>query len=237
MRAWHLSDSDSAIDPRQVRALGLVVAMSQLVLGRSVAQVLDAHRQVRILAITDSLDRTLTAVTRLEPDVLVCDGRMPGIVDLLREIRATSLDTASVVLGTPNEAESPRQLFSAGAIGYVSSSASICELMEAIVYAALGSSIVPTTSRSSLVMTPTAIRTWTRGQRAPVLTPRESDVVALLARGLTNPEIAAELQVSRSTVKTHVHSVLIKLGVKRRGEVATHVAATEADSAAPRDRQ
>lgn len=157
----------------------------------------------------------------LRPDVVLMDVRMPGVdgVEATRAIVAEG--TAQVlVLTTFDLDEVVFGALRAGAAGFLLKSAGAEALTDAILRVAAGESVLaPEVTRRVLAAF--------AEQRAPApapgleqLTPREREVLAALGRGLGNAELAAELGVGEATAKTHVSSVLAKLGVRSRVQAA-----------------
>ncbi|HEX5193246.1 MAG TPA: response regulator transcription factor [Solirubrobacteraceae bacterium] len=166
--------------------------------------------------------------TRHRPDVVLMDLRMPNVdgVEATRQLRAAQPDTEIVVLTTHADEASIIDALRAGARGYLLKDAGIQEIARAVHAAAAHQSLLDPVVQAKLldaVATPAAAP---RPRSLPdELTPREAEVLSLIARGLSNGEIAAQLVVSEATVKTHVNHVFAKIGARDRAQ-AVHYAYT-----------
>lgn len=162
--------------------------------------------------------QALQRVAELRPDVVVMDLMMPvmGGVAATREIRAQFPDTEVLALTSALEEHQVSGAIDAGATGYLLKDASVDTLTEAIHAAA----------RGEVRLHPEAARRLVREFRTPdmreSLTPRETLILKLIARGWANKVIAAELSVSEPTVKTHVSRLLSKLGLSSRTQAALY---------------
>lgn len=160
----------------------------------------------------------------LRPDVILMDVRMgPGDdrsgIEACREIRSTLPATKVIMFTSFGERESVLASILAGATGFLTKNVSQAKLVEAIRAAGRGDAILdPTITREVLDK-------LTQLAEAPhhedeLLSGREREILTLMARGYTNPEIAAELIISPFTARNHVTRILDKLGVSRRSEAA-----------------
>ena len=167
---------------------------------------------------------------RHRPDVILMDLRMPNIdgVQATREIRAAQPDTEIVVLTTHADEASILDALRAGARGYLTKDAGIQEIARAVHAAAAHQSLLDrVVSAKLLEAVGTAVPAAAPAPRPlpDELTPREAEVLSLIARALSNREIAAHLVVSEATVKTHVNHVFAKIGARDRAQ-AVHYAYT-----------
>jgi DNA-binding NarL/FixJ family response regulator len=182
--------------------------------------------------IADAADgvEAIELAARHRPDVILMDLRMPNVdgVQATREIRAAQPDTEIVVLTTHADEASILDALRAGARGYLTKDAGIQEIARAVHAAAAHQSLLdPVVQAKLLEAVGAAAPTPAPGPRPlpDELTPREAEVLSLIARGLSNREIAAHLVVSEATVKTHVNHVFAKIGARDRAQ-AVHYAYT-----------
>src|SRR5512135_3199601 len=154
-------------------------------------------------------------VEQFHPDVLLMDLVMPemGGVAATRTIHQRWPQVQVIALTSFQEKEMVQDALQAGAIGYLLKNVSGDELSEAIRQAHGGRPTLAPEAVQALVQPPSEAETM-----AADLTRREQEVLALLVKGMSNPEIAERLFISRATVKVHISSILSKLGVVSRGE-------------------
>lgn len=152
---------------------------------------------------------------QLKPDVILMDLVMPdlGGVAATRSIHQRWPDVKVIALTSFQEKELVKDALQAGAIGYLLKNVSGEELCEAIRQAYSGRPTLAPEAVQALIQPPSEVENL-----AADLTRREQEVLALLAKGMSNPEIAEQLFISRATVKVHISSILSKLGVSSRAE-------------------
>jgi DNA-binding NarL/FixJ family response regulator len=174
--------------------------------------------------------QALAVVAEHRPDIVLMDVRMPHLDGLAatREITAGDSGAKVLVLTTFEVDEYVFEAMRAGASGFVLKRVPPAELIEAVRIVAAGESLLfPASTRGVIER----FAGPASGATLPDLTEREGDVLRLLARGLSNGEIAAKLFVSVETVKSHVASILMKLGVRDRTQAV--IAAYESGFVAP----
>jgi len=152
---------------------------------------------------------------QLQPDVILMDLLMPelGGVAATHTIHQRWPHVQVIALTSFQEKELVQDALQAGAIGYLLKNVSGEELSEAIRQAHGGRPTLAPEAVQALVQPPSEAETM-----AADLTRREQEVLALLVKGMSNPEIAERLVISRATVKVHISSILSKLGVASRAE-------------------
>jgi DNA-binding NarL/FixJ family response regulator len=193
---------------------------------------LDAAVGIEPVAAAADGEEAVTLAARHRPDVVLMDLRMPVMdgVEATRRIRAARPETEIVVLTTHADEDSILDAMAAGARGYLTKDAGIAEITRAVQAAAGHHAFLDPAVQAQLLAAATAGRpdpaTAPIAQPLPDdLTPREAEVLRLIAAGLSNREIAAQLVVSDATVKTHVNHVFAKIGARDRAQ-AVHYAYT-----------
>ncbi len=168
-------------------------------------------------------DEAVAAAVRLEPDVVLMDIRMPRSdgVDATERIAAAGLRSKVVVLTTFDLDEAAARAIRAGASGFVLKDAQPEFLLAAVRTVHAGAAVFAPARTTHLLDTFGAPRAAGDG-RLDALSPREREIYALAARGLSNTEIASAEFVSETTVKTHISRILAKLGLRDRVQLVVH---------------
>lgn len=202
--------------------LRVLVADDQEIVRTGLATILGAQDGIEIVAEAVDGRDAVEQARRLRPDVCLLDVRMPrmdgieatrllagpGVADPMAVVVVTTFDLDEYVYGA----------LQAGARGFLLKDCGPQVLAHAVRAAADGGSLVAPAVTTRLLRA-YAARDAPRPPSSP-LTDREEDVLLAVARGLTNHEVAAELHVSLSTVKTHLGSLMLKLAVRNRVELA-----------------
>jgi two-component system nitrate/nitrite response regulator NarL len=156
----------------------------------------------------------LAVIGRELPDVALVDYQLPDMtgVDVTHALRRDSVATRVLLVSAFTDGAVVFRALEEGAAGYLAKDASRTELIDAVMQVARGETVIPGGLTEGL-----AAQIRLRAQpSAPALTPRELDVLKGFARGLSIPQLAAELFVAPSTVKTHTQRLYEKLGVSDR---------------------
>ncbi|MFE0019740.1 response regulator [Amycolatopsis sp. NPDC059021] len=188
--------------------------------------VLEAEDDIRVTGEAGSAAEALVRVPAVRPDVAILDVRLPDGegVSVCREIRA-ALDPppACLMLTSYSDDDALFGAIMAGAAGYMLKQVSGNSLVAAVRTVAAGGSLLDATLTAS-VLSRLRGETETRDPGYEQLSPQERRVLDLIADGLTNRQIAAELYLAEKTVKNYVSSLLHKLGFERRTAAAVYAA-------------
>ncbi|MFF2569181.1 response regulator [Streptomyces sp. NPDC101191] len=197
--------------------LRVVVADDQELVRSGFALILDVQEDIEVVAEVGDGAEAVAAVRRHRPDVALLDIRMPRMdgIEACRIISAES-SCRTVMLTTFDSDEYVYEALHAGASGFLLKDVRRDDLVHAVRVVAGGESLLAPSVARRLVEQYTSGGPRRTDPRLDVLTARERETLLLLARGLSNAEIAAELVVSDHTVKTHVGNVLAKLGLRDR---------------------
>jgi len=182
---------------------------------RGLAAFLKVHRDLELVGEAGDGQEALRLCEQAQPDVVLMDLMMPGMSggETTRAIREKCPGVRVVALTSFQDKDLVREAMEAGAISYLLKNVTGSELAEAIRAAHIGRSTLAPEALQALV------QTASEGPKIGYdLTSREQEVLALIVEGLSNPEIAERLVVTRSTAKAHVSNILSKLGVSNRGE-------------------
>ncbi|WP_270071232.1 response regulator [Streptomonospora mangrovi] len=187
--------------------------------------VLNAQPDIRVVGEAGDGAAALEVLRRVRADVALVDVRMPRLdgVELTRRVRAAGGGPRVLILTTFDLDEYAFAALEAGASGFLLKDARPTDLLSAIRAVHSGDAVVaPSTTRRLLNRFAGRLTAEDTGRPAApppaldALTPREREVLAVVAEGLSNGEIAARLCVSEATVKTHVRRILLKLGLRDR---------------------
>ncbi len=182
--------------------------------------ILDARPEIEVVGEAENGAQAVALAERRRPDVILMDIRMPVLdgIEATRKLVADGSQARIIVLTTFDLDEYVHAAIRAGASGFLLKDVTPAKLVEAIGIVAHGEALLaPSVTRRLLERFAATLPVGDRSSDALAeLTARETEVLRLLAGGLSNAEIAAQLVVSEATVKTHISSVLRKLGLRDR---------------------
>jgi DNA-binding NarL/FixJ family response regulator len=164
-------------------------------------------------------DKAVRVCLAVRPDVLVCDLQMPGRSGVEVTAAVVPLGVRVLVLSASGEQTDVLEAVKAGATGYLLKSASAEELVEAVRRTAAGEAVF-TSGLAGLVLG--EYRRTAADEGAPQLTARETEVLRLVAKGLTAKQVAERLTLSHRTVENHVQSTLTKLQLHNRSQLVRY---------------
>ncbi|HOA03566.1 MAG: response regulator transcription factor [Actinomycetales bacterium] len=205
-------------------SIRVVVADDQDLVRTGLVMILGAQPGIDVVGEAADGIQAIEVATRLRPDVLLVDIRMPKLdgIEVTRRLAGPDVadPMAVVVITTFDLDEYVLGALRAGARGFLLKDAGPDLLVQAVHAAANGDALIAPNVTRRLLATLVDHAPQTVTQPVDPLTEREEEVLLLLARGRTNAEIAAELFISLSTVKSHIASLMAKLGVRNRVEIA-----------------
>jgi DNA-binding NarL/FixJ family response regulator len=200
--------------------IGILIVDDQALVRAGFRMILEIEPALHVVGEASDGEQAVAQVAALQPDVVLMDVRMPGLDGIAATQRITadsSCQARVVMLTTFDMDEYVYEALQAGASGFLLKDVQPELLVTGIRAVHSGESLLaPTLTRRMIESFLARPRSVDDAQTPSVLTIREQEVLRLLARGLTNAEIASELYVSETTVKTHVSRVLMKLGLRDR---------------------
>ncbi len=205
------------------KAIRVLVIEGQALFGKALCQVLASDSEIDVVG---DADRVANAPLRgLRPDLILLDldGNHGEISEALRECREFAPQAKVCILSTQVQPEVMQRALSAGAEGYIVKDILPAELIRAVKSVASGQPYVdPRVAGGVLKRTSSGFER--SGQNA--LSVRETEVIRLIARGMSNKEISAELRLSEKTVKNHISRIFAKLNINARTQAAVHALKT-----------
>ena len=206
-------------------SIKVLIADDQAIIRSGLRLILEDQPDITVVAEAADGVEAIELARRLRPDVCLVDIRMPrldgievtralagpGLANPLRVVIVTTFDLDDYVYGA----------LRSGAVGFILKDAGPALLVEAVRAASTGDALISPSITVRLLQNLAPTRTSNASLPVKPLSERELEVVKAVARGRTNQEIAAELFISLSTVKSHVASVQMKLGARNRVEIAS----------------
>jgi DNA-binding NarL/FixJ family response regulator len=211
----------------------VLAADDQRVVREGLAMLLGLLPGVEVVGTAADGEEALALAAELRPDVVLMDLRMPRVdgVEATRRLRAACPSVSVVVLTTYADDRSVIQALQAGAVGYLTKDASAAEIRQALQRVTSGQAAIDPAVQRHLVEAIAASPSGgyldsQPGVADPALpgglTPREAEVLSLIAAGLSNAEIAVRLVVTEATVKSHINHMLPKIGARDRAQAVSY---------------
>jgi DNA-binding NarL/FixJ family response regulator len=208
------------------RAITVLIADDEPAVAESLRHVLSQDPRFRVVAVASSSEETIDLATREQPDVVLVDldGERVDGVETTRRLRAMHPELRLVAMGASLEPERVGPAIDAGASGYLPKPHARAVLAMTIERVAAGAMVLShegiTSGRASFAPRP-ASSAPVRGALVTPLTPRELQVLQLIAQGRSTAAIAHELGIRPLTARSHVKKILLKLGAHSRVEAVT----------------
>ena len=201
----------------------VLLAEDHKVVRQGIRQFLEDEGNIEVVAEADDGAQALRLIEQHQPDIAVLDIRMPEMtgIEATRRIKAHFPQVRVLILTAYDDDPYIFALLEAGANGYVLKTASGDALVDAVRTVYRGESALSPEIASKVVRRATGGRPAGAADQVEPLTPREIDVLRLVARGMTNREAGRELVISHRTVQGHLASIYGKLGVSSRTEAVT----------------
>jgi DNA-binding NarL/FixJ family response regulator len=213
----------------------IVIADDQALIREGLRMILEAQPDLSVIGEAEDGEQAVAAVHETSPTVVLMDVRMPRLdgIEATRQIAAIpSCLTQVLVLTTFDQEDYAYQALAAGAAGFIVKSVPPARMIDAVRIVSSGDALVaPRTTRGLIEAHVRHLGSPARHSLTEQLTPREIEIVELVARGRSNAEIAEQLVVTEATVKSHVSRVLAKLGLRDRVQIV--VAAYETGLVTP----
>lgn len=203
-----------------VDTVRLYVIEGQALFAKALCQVFAQERNIEIVGEAQSItDQSVIAKARPDVIVLDLDGTNLGLVDALERCRAAAPDARICALTMRPTPEIMQRCLAAGADGYIIKDVTPAELIRAVKLVATGETYVDPRVAGGWLR-----RRSTGNRRADLneLSARETEVIRLIAEGLSNKEISARLNLSEKTIKNHISRIFSKLNIYARTQAAVH---------------
>lgn len=196
-------------------AIKVLVVDDQALICDGIAKLLEGERDIEVVGKAYGGQEAIEKAEQLKPDIILMDIRMPEVdgISATRQIKAKNSSIQVIAISVYEEDDLIMQMFKAGAVGYILKDISLENLINAIKNVYKGTTMInPRISRKLLNLISTDQNV------GEALTSREVEILREVAKGKSNKEIAEELYLSESTVKTHISHIFQKLNIKTRSE-------------------
>jgi DNA-binding NarL/FixJ family response regulator len=211
----------------QMKQISLVIIEDNRVLREGLAAMLAEVRGIKVLADGGSSRATFEAALRLNPEVALLNRGLQkqSCLQVIKKIRKELPEVRMVVMDLMPGQTDVMEFVQAGVSGFIVSNATLDDFINTIRAVANGEKVLPDPLASSLFsqIIDTAVKAGNLPlKEAGTMTQREQEIIALIAQGLSNKDIARSLNIATHTVKSHVHNILEKLALHSRLQVAAY---------------
>ncbi len=209
-----------------MKTIRILLVEDNRILREGIAAMLEGERDMRLVASSGGHDLTLRQARRLRPQVVLLDLglRNQNGLRFVSALRDETPECRVIGMGLIPSQQDIVELVEAGASGFILKDATVDEFLGAIRSVARGIKVLPPPLAGTLfshVIEHALRKGKGKVQSAVRMTKREREVISLIAEGLSNKEIAGRLDIATDTVKSHVHSILEKLALHSRLQIAT----------------
>jgi two-component system response regulator DevR len=217
---------DPTTSPTGDRTLTIVVVDDHEVVREGLVAMLDRRPGFQVVGEAGTVADALTVIRRFQPDLVVMDVRLPdgSGVEACREIREDLPGTRVVMLTSYPDEDAVMAAIIAGASGYLLKQIRARDLIAGLEVVGRGGSLLDPAVTGKVLERMRRIAASDQPDELAALTQQERRILALVAEGKTNKEIAAEVFLSDKTVKNYVSSILAKLNLERRAQAAAYMA-------------
>jgi len=215
-------------EPSEDDVIRVLIADDQALFRRGLYVVLGTEENIEVVAEAEDGEQAILKAEEMAPDVVLMDVRMPRVngIEAAQRIREVLPSTKILMLTVSDEEDDLYEAIKAGANGYLLKEISVEEVATAIRSVVQGESLISPSMASKLLNEFNSLARQAAEKKeqlpAPVLTTRELEVLKLVARGMSNRDVADQLYISENTVKNHVRNILEKLHLHSRMEAVMY---------------
>jgi DNA-binding NarL/FixJ family response regulator len=218
---------DNSISDEGDGVIRVLIADDQPLFRRGLNVVLGTEERIEVVAEAEDGEDAIAKAEEFAPDVVLMDVRMPRVngIEAARAIRERVPSTKILMLTVSDEDQDLFEAIKAGASGYLLKEVSVEEVAESVRGIVQGQTLISPSMASKLLTEFVALEKRVSEKQqytTPTLTSRELEVLKLVARGMSNREIATDLYISENTVKNHVRNILEKLHLHSRMEAVLY---------------